>query len=240
MYSGIDVGVLKESGSGPVPSALPSIEPAAIRYVKFGPAGAWTYAAIEEGRLYFGTEADPHGDAARGDWKAVYAASLGLGMKPAVATANTTEMQAFYGLGSDCLWISFARGHLWWGFADVEVLKLPERLQDGRCHYRRIIGGWRCVDRLGEHLRIDQLSTSLTQLAGYRRTICKVADNVYLLRVANAEPDPLVAVARGHREALVETLMPIIAKLHWSDLEVFVDLLLTALACAPAGINAEI
>jgi hypothetical protein len=229
MYSEVPGGLLSASDDGPNPSALPPIAPTTIRYVKFGPAGAWVNSSIEEGRLYFGTEADPHDQAARGDWEAVRVASLGLGMKPAAATANTTEMEAFYSLGSDGLWISFARGHLWWGFADEKVLRLPERLPDGRCHYRQIIGGWRRVNRLGEPLRIDKLSSSLTQLAGYRRTICKVADEGYLLRVINAEPDPLIAIAQDLQEALVDALTPLISRLHWSDFELFVDLLLNRL-----------
>lgn len=205
----------------------PRIAPSTIRYVKLGPAGTWVQACLEEGRLYFGTEHDPHRQAAEGDWPAVREASLALGMTPGAATANTTEMQAFYSLGVDCLWISFARGHLWWGFADKTVHALPARMPDGRRHYRKMIDGWHCTDLVGAALRIDQLSSNLTQLAGYRRTICRVRPETYLLRIINVDPDSIAAEIRQRQAALASAVKPLIEDLHWQDLELFVELLLT-------------
>lgn len=34
------------------------------------------------------------------------------------------EVKDFYTLGSDCLWITFADGSLWWAFAWPEVTML--------------------------------------------------------------------------------------------------------------------
>jgi len=51
------------------------------------------------------------------------------------------EVQDFYSLGADCLWITFADGRLWWGFAAPEVALLggAALLQASRA--RKIIGG---------------------------------------------------------------------------------------------------
>jgi len=58
---------------------------------------------------------------------------------------------------------------------------------------RKTIGGWRNTDINGELLRVNTLSTRLTKVAGYRRTICKIEAQDYLLRRINGEVEPLVA-----------------------------------------------
>ncbi|WP_157783454.1 restriction endonuclease [Rhizorhabdus wittichii] len=201
----------------------------AFRYVKLGPSGGWVDAALQEGRLYFGdfrTDADPNELAARGDWGGVHGAYLHMGKKPAQATADTTEIRTFYEIDQHCLWITFARGRLWWGFAEEDVHTLAERQADGRHYYRDIIGGWRCTDILDAPLQIDRLSSRLTQLASYRRTICRVTEEGYLRRILNAEADPLITTAQKRLGGLAEALEPIIAQLHWADFELFLDLLL--------------
>lgn len=211
--------------SRPVETHEP-IAPTAVRYVKLGPGGTWQQTAIEEGRLYFGIESDPHDLAGAGDWAAVRQSYLDQAVPGMVATSNTREIQDFYTLGQDCLWITFARGHLWWGFAQETVHALPAWQSDGRRYYRAMIGEWQCADRIGQLLLIDRLSSRLTQLAGYRRTICAVKEEAYLLRILNAEPDPLTAQVQQCQQALVEAVSALIAQLHWSDFELFVDLLL--------------
>jgi hypothetical protein len=134
------------------------------------------------------------------------------------------EVLDFYSLGPDCLWITFARHHLWWTFAEPEVLWLGG---DGREHgerIRRAIGGWRSADQKGRPLRMDQLSTKLTQLASYRRTICKVRAQDYLLRRIRGIQEPIIAEANEARDSMLDITARAIASLHWADFETLVDI----------------
>ncbi len=120
---------------------------------------------------------------------------------------------------------TFARGHLWWAFAEREVYRPRDPSpHQGEC-YRKVIGGWRNTDVAGKPLTMEGLSSKLTQLAGYRRTMCSVAEADYLLRRINAEEEPVVAAARAARQALVDASEDLIRQLHWADFETFVDLI---------------
>ena len=201
------------------------IAPAAVRYIKLGPGGAWENASLDGGRIDWGNAADPHELAAAGKWDAAKQAYLDAGVLPSTATAYLRELKDFYTLGSDCLWITFARGHLWWGFAQPKVVRNTSHCHDeGDCS-RSVVGGWRNSDLLGRQLLMDGLSSKLTQLAAYRRTICNVGESDYLLRRINAEEEPTVVAAREARATLVDASAALIRQLHWADFELFVDLI---------------
>ena len=207
-----------------VENALDKIRPNAVRYIKLGAGGAWEAASLDGGRIDWGNAGDPHELAQAGNWEAAKAHYLQAGALPSTATGYVRELQDFYTLDAGCLWITFARGHLWWCFAEPEVLLGDGRAGEGT-RYRRAIGGWRNTDLTGGALTIEGLSTKLTQLAAYRRTICSVAASDYLLRRINAEEEPAVAATRRAREQLVTAAKELIAGLHWADFELLVDLL---------------
>lgn len=91
--------------------------------------------------------------------------------------------------------------------------------------YRKVIDGWRNTDLEGKPLTTERLSSKLTQLAGYRRTICNVGASDYLLRRINADEEPLLARARAARQEMISASEELIRQLHWADFEIFVDLL---------------
>ncbi len=69
------------------------------------------------------------------------------------------------------------------------------------------------------------MSTLLTQVAGYRQTICRIKPEGYLLRRINAVEEPVVARAHEVRSAMVAVAAEMIAGLHWADFETLVDLI---------------
>lgn len=74
-------------------------------------------------------------------------------------------------------------------------------------------------------MRIDALSSRLTQVAAYRQTICSIKAANYLLRRINAQPEPIVLAATQARGASVAAARAMIEQLHWSDFEVLIDLI---------------
>lgn len=115
---------------------------------------------------------------------------------PATATLNVNETRAFYDRDPDVLWITFARGRMWWAFAEPEVHWLGGSGEAEGTRYRRTIDGWHDHDLAGNPLDLERLSSSLTQLASYRRMSCSVPEAAYCLRMIQAESDPLVTEPR--------------------------------------------
>lgn len=202
----------KNGGLGP-------INPGEVRYIKLGPGGAWESASLDGGRLGWGIPENPHDLARAEDWAGAKQFYVDRGIAPPTATGFVRELRDFHTLGTNDLWITFARGHLWWAFAQPEVhLCDGDAKQEGE-GYRPVVGRWRNTDVLGRPLTIDSLSSRLTQLAGYRGTICSVRERDYLLRRINAEEEPLVGRAVAARSALIEATTDLVRRLHWADFE---------------------
>jgi len=81
----------------------------------------------------------------------------------------------------------FTREKLYWCFADPQVTEMAP----GGERVRRTVDGWKCSDVFGQRtLFVDSLRGSLTQVQGFRGTICKVHEQDYLLSRINGEVQP--------------------------------------------------
>ena len=201
------------------------IAPTTVRYIKLGAGGSFARSSLDNGELQLGYHEVPHDLCAAGDWDSVLRHFTGIRRTAGKAKDSMREVQDFYVLGSDCLWITFADGLLWWGFAEPEVTWLGTDHNQSASRVRRMIGGWRSTNILGLSLRMNDLTTRLTQVANYRGTICAVRAADYLLRKINAEEEPIVAAATSARTAMLASAMDMIAALHWADFEIMVDLI---------------
>lgn len=204
------------------------IDPREIRYIKLGRGGVWAERSLEKGEIHFGYKSVPHELCLAGDWDTVAALMVERdGKSPGKAKDMTREVMEFYSQGSDCLWITFAHGHLWWAFADLEVIWLGPEEEGQGARMRRTLDGWHKTDIRGELLNTDSLSSRLTQVAAYRQTLCRVKPEAYLLRRINGEEEPVVAEARRIRSQMIAVAVQMISSLHWADFETLVDLIFT-------------
>lgn len=97
-------------------------EPSAIRYIKLGQGGGWAPQAIEQSIIPFGFSQVPHAPCAAGDWDAVRRALQAAGRTKSGVSQGVRELQNFYQLGPDALWVTFADRHLYWTVAEREVI----------------------------------------------------------------------------------------------------------------------
>ncbi len=201
------------------------INPVDIRYIKLGAGGKWVERSFERGEIPFGYLLVPHDLCIQGDWDAVVGHITDLGRSPATAKHAAREIRDFYTRGSDCLWITFADGHLWWAFAEPEVVWFGTEGDDRGARMRKTVDGWHKTDITGKPLRIDGLSTLLTQVAAYRQTICRVKPSEYLLRRINGVEEPVLAKARDAKATMIAAAQEMIVGLHWADFETLVDLI---------------
>ena len=149
------------------------IAPDAIRYVKLGAGGAFARSSLHNGELQLGYHEVPHDVCGAGDWAGILAHFQDIRRTIGKARDSTREVQDFYTLGQDCLWITFTDGYLWWAFAEPEVSMLC-RDATSASRARRTVYGWCNTTIRGEPLRMDNMTTRLTQVANYRGTICAV------------------------------------------------------------------
>lgn len=201
--------------------------PAAVRYIKLGRGGAWSTDAFAKGIIPFGFREISHAPCVAGNWEAVRQQLAAAGRTSSGITQGIRELRDFHELGDDCLWITFADGHLWWAFADTEVVPVPDDGADGPRRFRRTLDGWHRHSSTGEPLTIRSLSSALTRVAGYRMTICTVEREDYLLRRIRGDEEPLLLEARRLQTELESITARMIAQLDWRDFEILVELILT-------------
>ena len=202
-------------------------QPSAVRYIKLGKGGAWSPDAIAQGVIPFGFRHIAHEPCAAGDWETVRQQLVAAGRTNSGVTQGLRELRDFYELGDDCLWVTFADGHLWWAFAAREVIPVIDPNDNGPRRFRRTIGGWSRHSLTGEALAIRSLSSALTRVAGYRMTICTVDPEDYLLRRIRGQEEPLLIEARKLRTDLESVAGRMIAQLDWHDFEIMVELIFT-------------
>jgi hypothetical protein len=206
------------------PKEIKAVRAHSVRYIKLGrKISGWEDRSLDHGEIHFGYGKAAHELALEGNAKKIKEHLISLGRKPQAAGRDAQEVLDFYRLGADCLWITFARDHLWWTFAEPEVTWLGGPAHDTGERMRKCIGGWRNTDIHGKPLRIDSLSTKLTKVQTYQRTICGVEAEDYLLRRINGVEEPLIAKSGKARDALLDVLVDAIASLHWKDFETLAD-----------------
>jgi hypothetical protein len=202
-----------------------TISAGAVRYIKMGRGGRWEDAALDRGELHFGYKKATHELALEGNFEKLKEYLIGLGRDAQPASRDAREVLDFYELGADCLWITFAKDHLWWAFAAPEVTWIGGDGQTEGERTRKAIGGWRNTDLDGIPLRTNTLSTKLTKVANYRRTICKVEAQDYLLRRINGIQEPFIEKSTIARDTLIMMITEGLTILHWADFETLVDVM---------------
>jgi hypothetical protein len=196
-----------------------------VRYIKLGKGGNWADTSINRSEVHFGYKKTTHELASAGNFETIKAHLIGLGQDAQAASREAREVLDFYELGADCLWITFARDHLWWTFANPEVTWIGG---DGKLsgeRFRKAIDGWCNTDVNGVPLRTNTLSTRLTKVGNYRRTICKVEAEEYLLRRINGLQEPFAEKSTSAQEALIDVLVEGLGHLHQTDFETLVDMM---------------
>ena len=210
-------------------SPRPPVTPTQARFIRLGPGGRWAKTCIDTGTVRFGVPAEPHDLCLRGDWDGARDQLLASGTAAREVGQLMRELRDFYTLGPDCLWITLAEGRLWWGFAEPEVVDLREGGDTMGAVARTIRGGWSGHSIFGDDLLITHLSSRVTQVRAYQRTICSLREIDAVCRAINGREDDAVELSLTVEAALVEAVGSLIKGLHETDFEILADLTLTAL-----------
>lgn len=198
------------------------VAPGDVRYIKLGPGGAWFDHARENNLLELGHQVVSHDLSRARDKAAIRTAFVENGSDKA-ATDFAREVWEFVHLPKGSLWITFARGLMWWCEAGEKVFELGVSPDHG-FRARELSRPWRCTDLAGVPLRIEGLSGRLTKVAAYRRSVCRVEAADYAVRLINALPSLHVAPAANAMAAMIAVTRSMLADLDPADFETLVDL----------------
>jgi hypothetical protein len=198
-----------------------------VRYIKLGPGGSWARRCIAEGRIEFAPTPIDASLIEKRDWDVWRDYFVAAGSPKGVAAHSANQWMSFSTLPAHGIWITFEDDHLYWAFADPVIETDGDGSDATRgCYARRAVGGWRRTSLTGVPLRKSSLSTVLTSIAGYQRTICEVRASRYLLRKLNGVEEPAVLEAMQARAAVIAAADKLIGSLHQDDFETMVDLIL--------------
>jgi hypothetical protein len=197
-----------------------------VRFIKLGEGGRWEEKCLTEGLVMIRFPEISHELGLSRDRAKIHQAFLGQGLTKGTASNYTTQILDFFSPCDNILWITIARGHLWWAISGKDVLPMSAIEADAEegVRFRRTKGNWRSESLGGVPLRLEDLSGRLTQMAGFRGTMCKVKESDYVIRKINDEDMPEITEAKEARSVLLKSVKTLVSLLTWQDFELLVDL----------------
>jgi hypothetical protein len=202
-----------------------SIDFTAAFYIKLGRGGEWENDSIETGKLRLGWRQQSVEDINAGRWEFIEGQlrASDNGKRIASTTSDLNALKAIAQSGTDDIWITFHKSKLWW----ARVKPGPVE-QDEISKYRLTAEPWCDHAADGRLLVVTEIPGKLSQIQGFRATVCRVKSAELLHRTLNATQSPLSVAIRNQRKGLAEYLTEAIKELHWKDFENLVDLVFRA------------
>lgn len=202
-------------------------------YIKLGRGGEWETDAIGTGKLRLGWRQQSVEDINAGRWQIIeeQLRAKDQGKRVAATTSDLNALKLIAASGVEDLWITFHQAKLWW----THLAPGPVE-QDNISKFRRTAEPWRDRAADGRLLVINTLPGKISQLQGFRATVCRVSCGDLLQRTLNATPSRLATEIRDQRETLAQHLAEAIKELHWKDFETLVDLVFRAAGWARVSV----
>jgi len=210
-----------------------SIEAERCLFIRLGKCGERTAQCIVAGELRLDYPQVSHEFALDSRWTQVESQLAGQSKDRESSARHTKQIRAFYEASASTLWITFHADCMWWSFAAPGT----SQRADG-AKVRSTIDGWHQYDVRNQPLAADRLSGALLAVQAYRGAICAVEPG-YVLQVINCVAAPRFAAADQALGALIDSLQPIVERLHPRDLEVLVDLIFRNAGWQRVGVLAE-
>jgi hypothetical protein len=194
-------------------------------YIKLGRGGEWENDSIETGKLRLGWRQQSVEDIDAGRWERIeeQLRSKDQGKRVAATTSDLNALKTIAESGGADIWITFHKAKLWW----TRLASGPVE-QDSISKFRRTAESWCDHAANGRLLVVNSLPGKISQLQGFRATVCRVSYSDLLRRILNGTRSPLATAIRDHQDRLARHLTKAIKELHWKDFETLVDLVFRA------------
>jgi len=188
-------------------------------YLKLGRAGSWAEDSIRHSKARIEWKSTPLAQINAGEWPAIKKALQATSKTTGSGTADANALERFCRSTEADVWVTFHDSKLWWG-----RLKNGPVTEDETSKYREVLGGWRDRSLKNDLLLANQIPGRISQLQGFRGTICNVRDRDTLLRLLSGERSTEYLALAKSKNVLVANTAHAIQNLHWKDFELLVDL----------------
>lgn len=193
-------------------------------YIKLGTGGEWAKSSIENNLMRLGWAGQTLDEINTKNWEKIEAdlkrERARLHNKPdrGAVTRDLRMLQMIGNSSPADVWITFYRSHLWW----CRVEGTPVEA-DTVSKFRRVTG-WSNQDIHGKSLPVSDIPGFISQLQGFRGTVCTVRDRDALVRLINDQPSDAYRETSGTKALLSGQVAGAIKTLHPKDFEILVDL----------------
>lgn len=179
----------------------------------------WADDSIKNGIVRLGWRGIPLSEIHDGNWDRIKDRLAVEHRHKGTVTVDTERLRDLATSTSKDVWITFHGSRLWWGsMADSPIE------EDATSKFRRLARPWSDSDTAGRVLIANQIPGRISQMQGFRGTVCAVRERDALVRLLNAQSSPAYIGLQSQRQALVQAVVPAIQELHWKDFETLVDL----------------
>ena len=190
-------------------------------YIKLGKGGGLEEDSIKNNKLRFGWDAQSILDINAGAWGIIeeqLRANDGGKRLPASTIALNTLMTLAQD-DPDAVWITFHQSKMWW----TRLAPGPVQV-DNISKFRMTSLPWCDHAPNGLPFAVDQIPGKISQLQGFRATLCKVSEVEVLKRTINGIRSREAVAIRESATSLARLLETAIKALHWKDFERLADM----------------
>jgi hypothetical protein len=189
-------------------------------FIKLGRGGSWEKDSIDHDLMRIGWLQIPLAAINVGDWTEIERLIRHDTPDRGAAKRDLNALRTIVASTTDDIWITFYESCLWWCRLAQGALE-----EDLTSKFRRTLNGWSNRDVLGGQLQTANIPGVLSQLQGFRGTVCSVREAHRLQSLLNGEPSSAHQAVANARAALVHEVRDALVLLHWKDFETLVDLL---------------
>jgi len=193
-------------------------------YIKLGRAGIWEADSIDTGKMRIGWREQSIKDINSHRWDFIEG-QLRTEHKDKPASVATTDLNGLKIIAEsvlDDIWVTFYQAKLWWARLTGPVE------QDEVSKFRHTVNPWSDHTENGRLLIVNDLPGKISQLQGFRGTVCRVRYPDLLRRTLNGTRSEIATAISDQRAKLADHLTNAIKELHWKDFEILVDLVFRA------------
>jgi hypothetical protein len=189
-------------------------------YIKLGKGGAWELNSLATHIMRIGWPNNALADVNAHRWEVIEHKLRAELSHKGTATRDVNALREIVLSSEADVWITFHGSRLWW----CRLAEGPVE-EDQISKFRRLRGKWSDRDIHGRVLLIADIPGTLSQLQGFRGTVCAVKAADRLERLLNGESSLPHQAVSGARDKLVREVQSAIGELHWKDFETLVDLI---------------
>jgi hypothetical protein len=203
-------------------------------FIKLGRAGQWEKDSIENGLIRVGWQHVPLAEINSKNWEIVQTLILNKMPDRGAAKRDLNALRQLTTSTENDVWITFHAACLFWCRVAPALIE-----EDAVSKFRRTLDGWNNRDLEGNQLQSGSIPGVISQLQGFRGTVCKVSQVNRLRDLLNGKASTAHQAVSHARTALIHEVRNALDGLHWKDFEILVDLLFRQAGWRRLGVLGE-